>query len=242
LFIRSADKLAPQLQARLAYFLEHRSFQRPGSSEPVPVDVRLICTTCRDLQPLVESGLFRQDLYYRLSAMAIIVPPLRDRREDIPALVDHLLRQPVAAAGPVNMPSSSPQTIGAAKPIDLAPEAIEVLLNYDWPGNVREFVRVIRRAAAATVGTRIEAGDIALPQQDMPPITMPAPGSRSDRTIALTETIAGIERSLIDTALQRASGNQARAAQFLGIPRTTLRDKMAKHGMTGDAGKRIPSA
>jgi DNA-binding NtrC family response regulator len=191
------------------------------------VDARLICGTMRDLKAMVETGQFRQDLYYRLSAVSLPVPPLRDRREDIVLLAKHFLGRRAAEGRPTS-------------PSRLSPYAIEALMSYHWPGNVRELEHIIERAATMATGDEVELKDILLPREaatcDIHSPAMP------DRLPGLTETIAGIERSLIDSALRRAAGNQARAAQFLGIPRTTLRDKMAKYGMAGQMGKQPPPA
>jgi DNA-binding NtrC family response regulator len=213
------------LQTRLLNVLEHQVVERPGQAQALPVDARLICGTTRDLKAMMETGQFRQDLYYRLSAVSLSVPPLRDRREDIVLLAKHFLGRRAAEGRP--------------RPSRISPYAIEALLGYHWPGNVRELEHVIERAATMTAGDEIELKDILLPREaaacDLHSAAMP------DRLPGLTETIAGIERSLIDSALRRAAGNQARAAQFLGIPRTTLRDKMAKYGMAGQTGKQSPS-
>ena len=225
LYLSEIDALPGSLQTRLLNVLEHQAVERPGQAQAMPVDARLICGTTRELKAMMETGQFRQDLYYRLSAVSLSVPPLRDRREDIVLLAKHFLGRRAAEGRP--------------RPSRLSPHAIEVLLGYYWPGNVRELEHVIERAATLTASDEIELKDILLPREaatcDLHSSAMP------DRLPGLTETIAGIERSLIDSALRRAAGNQARAAQFLGIPRTTLRDKMAKYGMAGPTGKQSPS-
>ncbi len=214
LYMAGVDSLPRAAQVRLLHILESRTLDKAGNAQPV--EVRLVCSTTRELRTLVDAGDFRQDLYYRLSAASLSVPPLRDRREDIPLLARQVLERVAAARGD-----------GKPRPTRISPHAIEVLLGYHWPGNVRELEHVIERAATLTGGEEIELKDILLPQQAQT-ARVPVP---SERLPGLTETIAGIERSLIDSALRRAAGNQARAAQFLGIPRTTLRDKMAKYGM-----------
>ena len=221
LYLSEIDALPASLQTRLLNVLEHQAVERPGQAQATPVDARLICGTMRDLKAMVETGQFRQDLYYRLSAVSLPVPPLRDRREDIVLLAKHFLGRRVAEGRP--------------SPSRLSPHAIEALMSYHWPGNVRELEHIIERAATMATGDEVELKDILLPREaatcDIHSPAMP------DRLPGLTETIAGIERSLIDSALRRAAGNQARAAQFLGIPRTTLRDKMAKYGMASPTGK-----
>ncbi len=214
LYLAGVDALPPAAQGRLLHVLESRTLDTSGGARPI--DVRLVCSTTLELRTGVDEGRFRQDLYYRLSAASLGVPPLRDRREDIPLLARQFLERAAAAHGD-----------GRPRPTRLSPHAIEALLGYHWPGNARELEHVIEQAATLAGGEEIELKDILLPRQG-PGARAPAP---SERLPGLTETIAGIERSLIDSALRRAAGNQARAAQFLGIPRTTLRDKMAKYGM-----------
>jgi len=221
LLVHGVDMLTRPLQKRLARVCEQSTTEQGA-------DTRIVCTSRRDLGTRVESGAFSRDLYYHLSATCIFVPPLRDRREDIPVLADHVLqRSGLTGDGPADAENPIRPTLTAG--------ALELLVNYDWPGNVRELEHVVHRAAATARNGRIEGDDIQLPL----PVgaggrtSWSGDGSDEPRAASLTETIAGIERGLIESALHRAAGNQARAAQFLGIPRTTLRDKMAKYGMTG---------
>ncbi|HSW46221.1 MAG TPA: sigma-54 dependent transcriptional regulator [Phycisphaerae bacterium] len=230
LFLKDIDALPGAAQAWLLTALEQSSFDRPEADRSGPADARLICATTRDLRAMVEASGFRQDLYYRVSAVTLSVPPLRDRREDIVLLTRHFVQRAGQSRGPAG--EAHP------RPTRISPHAVEVLLGYHWPGNVRELEHVIGRAATLAGGEELELKDILLPET--PARTAQAAGSEC--VPGLTETIAGIERSLIDAALRRAAGNQARAAQFLGIPRTTLRDKMAKYGMTGQPAGQSPSA
>jgi len=230
LFLKDIDTLPLEVQRKLLHVLEHQQFERAGEAQPVPIDVRLICATSRDLRALIEAGLFRGDLHLRLSAVSLFVPPLRDRREDIGLLAEHYLQH------------HAPRTDRRPLPGRFSPHALAALLGYHWPGNVRELEHVLERAAAVAVGQRIELKDILLPQEPS------ADTATTARTLipantppGLTETIVGIERSLIDAALQKAAGNQARAAQILGIPRTTLRDKMAKHGTASRSARNQPT-
>lgn len=227
-YLSEIDAMPASAQGRLLGVLEHQTLDKPGHAQPVPVDTRIICATTRDLRAMVESGDFRQDLYYRLSAVSLPVPPLRDRREDIVLLARHFIERAASTRQPGN---------GGARPVRIGPHAVEVLIGYHWPGNVRELEHVMERAASFATGEEIELKDILLPQETQCVRQAVAP----ERLPGLTETISGIERSLIDSALRRAAGNQARAAQFLGIPRTTLRDKMAKYGMAGASCKEQPS-
>ncbi len=224
LFLDDVDALAIQLQGKLLLALEEGLFERAGNADRVSVDVRLICATDKNLRPLAVAGRFREDLYYRLDAIHLSIPPLRERREDVPILARHYLRNRADGGGGEEVPSR------------ISPHAMDALVNYHWPGNVRELEHVIERAVAFSDGEEIRPQDILLPA-DRPPEEQEV-SAVADGAAGLTQTIAGVERTLIDAALRRAAGNQARAAQFLGIPRTTLRDKMAKYGMVGRPGKR----
>ena len=160
--------------------------------------------------------------FTRVSAVTVVIPPLRDRREDIPLLAEELLRR---HAGNGNG--------GRAKPVPtkISAHATELLMDYHWPGNILELEHTVERATTMASSDTIEPKDILLPKASgqSPADIWP------EMNASLTATISGVERKLIDAALRRATGNQAKAAQFLGIPRTTLRDKMAKYGMVGNA-------
>lgn len=218
LFLDEIDTLSTELQVRLLQVLEGR--EREGADDGEPVDVRILCGTHKDLKKLVEAGRFRQDLYYRVGAVTLLVPPLRDRREDIPLLAEEHLRK---QAGFGNGGRSKPL------PTKISAHAVGVLLDYHWPDNIIELEHTIERATTLASSDAIEPGDILLPKSygQSPASSWPEMDS------SLTDTISSVERKLIDAALRRATGNQAKAAQFLGIPRTTLRDKMTKYGMVG---------
>ncbi|MBI4579432.1 MAG: sigma-54-dependent Fis family transcriptional regulator [Planctomycetes bacterium] len=223
LFMDEIDTLPLELQVKLLQVLERRELDRPGGAGTEPADVRILCATHKDLRQLVDGGRFRQDLYYRVAAVTLPLPPLRDRREDIPLLAEEFLRRQT---------SNGSSGRSKAAPTRISPHAIEALLSYHWPGNILELEHTIERAITLASGDVIEMKDILLPKScgQAPAEVWP------EMTASLTETIAGVERKLIDAALRRATGNQAKAAQFLGIPRTTLRDKMAKYGMVGNGG------
>lgn len=220
LFLDEIDAMGLELQIKLLAVLDRREIARAGSTEPV--DIRILCGTHKDLRQLVDAGQFRQDLYYRVSAVTVTIPPLRDRREDIPLLAEELLRR---HAGNGNG--------GRAKPVPtkISAHATELLMDYHWPGNILELEHTVERATTLASSDTIGPKDILLPKASgqSPADIWP------EMDASLTATISGVERKLIDAALRRATGNQAKAAQFLGIPRTTLRDKMAKYGMVGNA-------
>jgi DNA-binding NtrC family response regulator len=215
LFLKNIATLPPDLQLKLLHVVEQKAVERSGQQKPV--DVRIICSTRRDLRKMVDEGGFREDLYFLLCAVTLSIPPLRDRREDIPVLADLFLKNEFVNDGQEQ------------RTMKINPHAMDALVEYHWPGNVRELEHVIQRAVAFADGREI------LPKDIMLPIEVPASSQNDDQpaqeVTGLTETIAGVERTLIHAALRRAAGNQAKAAQLLRIPRTTLRDKMTKYDM-----------
>ncbi len=218
IMLDEVDDIPTELQVKLLRVVEQQEFERVGGETPVRVDVRLICATKRDLLQLVREGRFREDLYYRLNVLSFTIPPLRERPDDIPALVHHFVQKHAVLAG--------------GQQVSVSPHAMDELLRHAWPGNVRELEHVIERALAFCDGGEIRPEHI-----------VPLSAERSDGYVAplvelseagslgLTETVADIERRLILLALRQCNGNQARAAQRLGIPRTTLRDKMARYNI-----------
>jgi two-component system NtrC family response regulator len=197
LYLQEVGRLTPALQLRLLGVLQAGQVERAGGAAPVPVDVRVIASCQEDLARWVEAGRFREDLYYRLAVVAATLPPLRARRDDIPALVAHFL----AEAG---------RELGA----DLrgvAPGALAALFSHEWPGNVRELREAIHRAAAAAGGREIALGDLPPllrgARADAGPSTFPAPGA----------TMEEIEREAILRAVDRCNGSTSRAAELLGV-------------------------
>ena len=204
IFLDEVGELPASVQAKLLRFLQERQFTRLGGVEPVRVDVRVIAATNRDLEREVREGRFREDLFYRLNVFPIELPPLRERREDIPLLVEHFLRQR-------NRP-----------PDVISPEAMEALLAYDWPGNVRELENVIERALILAGEGRITP--------DLLPFGRPKAGAKvelPDEGVNLEE----VERELIIQALEKAGWNKAKAAKLLGITRRRLYSRMEALGI-----------
>jgi DNA-binding NtrC family response regulator len=223
MLLDEVDDIPTDLQVKLLRVVEQQEFERVGGEQPVRVDVRLICATKCDLLQLVKAGKFREDLYYRLNVINLTIPPLRERPDDIPVLVRHFVQKHAALVGD--------------KVVQIAPHALDELLRHGWPGNVRELEHVLERALAFCSGDEIRPEHI-LPLGTTPPATTPTTGSAAlalttadveGQRLGLTETVADIERRMILMALRQCANNQARAAQKLGIPRTTLRDKMAKY-------------
>jgi two-component system NtrC family response regulator len=211
LFLDEVGDLPLSVQTKLLRFLQEREFERLGSNTPIQVDVRIIAATHRDLEAAVREEGFRQDLYYRLQVIPIFLPPLRERREDIPPLLDHFLRKVCEREG---------------KEISgVSPEARHFLLTYDYPGNVRELENIIERAVVLSRKGIIGLEDLPLPLREGRAQDPP------DREANLPSSVANMEKDLILQALQASEGNQSRAAQSLGISERVLRYKMRKYGL-----------
>ena len=193
-------ELTAPLQAKLLRTLQERSIRRVGGNDAIPVDVRVIAATNRDLRRLVADGGFRDDLYYRLNVVTITVPPLRERASDIPLLAQHFLEIFARRSG---------------RPIRrLAPEAVALLAGYRWPGNVRELEHVIERATA------LSAAETLLPD-DLPP-HLREDRDRAPRLPADGMTLEDVKRWYVNKVLEESGGNKLRAAELLGIDRRTL--------------------
>ncbi len=210
-FLDEIGDLPLHLQVKLLRVLQEREFERVGSSRPITVDVRVLAATHRDLGALVRAGRFRDDLYYRINVVTISVPPLRERREDIPPLLDHFVERFARA----NRKEIS----------GLTREARDALLRYDYPGNVRELVNLIERAVVLTRDEVIGLEDLPLSIKETEPAAV---GGAS-----LPAVVEGVERRMIRDALTRAQGIQTRAADILGISERVLRYKLKKYGLAG---------
>ena len=211
LFLDEIGDLPSHLQVKLLRVLQEREFERVGSSRPVKVDVRLLAATHRNLEALVRDGRFRDDLYYRINVVTIPLPPLRERREDLPLLIDHFLR----AFADKNAKSIR----------GLTREAREALLRYDYPGNVRELENLIERAVVLTRDDVIDLTDL--------PLTLDAQAAEPESGAGLVAAVEGLERRMIREALAKADGIQTRAAELLGIGERVLRYKLKKYGLSG---------
>ena len=210
IFLDEIGDLPPHLQVKLLRVLQEREFERVGSSRPIKVDVRLLAATHRDLEALVREGRFREDLYYRINVVTIMLPPLRERREDLPPLIEHFLR---AFAG-----KNGKSVRGLTR------EAREALLRYDYPGNIRELENLIERAVVLTRDDVIGVEDL--------PLSLEAPASESGDEAGLIAAVEGLERRMIREALAKADGTQTRAAELLGISERVLRYKLKKYGLS----------
>ena len=206
------------IQTKLLRVLEERSIRRLGDNRSVPVDVRIIAATNRDLEVSVHEKAFREDLFYRLNVIRIHIPPLRERREDIPLLARHFLALHCRRSGR-NLQG-------------LAPDVLERLMTHDFPGNVRELNNVLEQAVALAVGPMIEVDD--LPERFFQPYgeTAASPrGVRPPPAVSLKETVGDVEREHLLDALRQTNWNISRAAARLGVSRNTLRYRIEKYGL-----------
>jgi len=208
-FLDEIAEIPPSTQVKLLRVLQEREVLPVGATESVSVDVRVIAATNRDLDEEIRSGRFRSDLYYRLNVIALHLPPLRERREDIPLLAENFLQR-IALARHM-------------KPARLTPAAFDALAVYDWPGNVRELENALERAVVLTSGEEIDAP--ALPERIVAPRPQPLAAERP----AANPTLDVIERAYILWVLQTEGGNKSRAAEILGIDPSTLYRKLAKY-------------
>jgi len=219
LFFDEISSIQPEVQAKLLRVIQEREFLPVGAVESVRVDVRIIAATNIDLKDLVEQGRFREDLYYRLNVITVNLPPLRERREDIPLLAGHFLRHFARENG---------------RPLPgLRPETLKALMVYSWPGNVRELENLIERAVVLGNG-----GTIGLDLLPTEVLEQGRGGGEGVPVAALeetelnyAETVARFERELIEETLRRARGVQRRAARILGIKPTTLNEKIRRLGV-----------
>jgi DNA-binding NtrC family response regulator len=217
LFLDEIGDVPPAIQVKLLRVLQEREFERLGGTRTVKVDVRLIAATNRDLREALEQGTFREDLYYRLNVVPIDIAPLRQRKEDIPDLVNLFISRFAGDSGK------------AVKSI--TPEAMQILVNYHWPGNVRELQNIIERACALAKGTVLETVDIHL---DVRPAKAANGGSAF---LPEGMTLEHWEDEMIREALRRANGNKSQAARLLGLSRNALRYRLSKIGIADEGEK-----
>ncbi|MBN2438843.1 MAG: sigma-54-dependent Fis family transcriptional regulator [Deltaproteobacteria bacterium] len=212
LFLDEISELSPQVQVKLLRFLQEHEFQRLGGNQTLHADVRMISATNRDLEQRVKEGTFREDLFYRLNVVMISIPPLRERKEDIPALIDHFLKRYADENG---------------KEIHgLSSEARDVLLKYDYPGNVRELENVIERAVVIAREDVISVEDLPFRES----LGETAESRKAEEGL-LRGSIEELEKNLIVEAMEKAGDHQSRAAEFLGISERMLRYKLKKYGL-----------
>ena len=217
ILLDEVTEISLPLQAKLLRVLQEKSFERVGASDTQFVDVRVLATSNRDLQATVQSGDFREDLYYRLAVVPIHVPALRERREDIPELIQHFLSRAAARLDRL--------------PCILAPSGIELLQGYDWPGNVREVENLTTRASVLSQGTPLTADELRPWLMNQPDATeASADPNESSDNIRVGTNLAEMERRLIEATLEHFGGHRAQTANALGIGVRTLTNKMRAYG------------
>lgn len=197
------SEMLPILQAKLLRVLQERVVDRVGAIKPIPIDVRVIATTNRRLTEMVASGSFRSDLFYRLNVVPLTIPPLRERKDEIPLLVEYFCRR-----------------YALDKPVSFAPETIQLLQRYDWPGNVRELENIVQRALVLCPREEVCPEDLFLEQ----------PNS-SQNGEPQARTLSQMEKKMILMTLEETGGNRTRAAEILGISVRTLRNKLKEYAI-----------
>jgi two-component system response regulator HydG len=219
LFLDEISDIPLSTQVKLLRVLQEKEIERVGGERTITVDVRIISATNRDLAPMVERGEFREDLFYRLHIIPIEVPPLRERKEDILPLVTHFIHA---------------ITTEMAKPIaGITDEAMELLMRYDWPGNIRELENMIERAIVLCEGERLDAQLFPINERKGPrsnsatTLNVPPAGA-----ITLDNALESIERAMIEDALEKSGGVKTKTAELLGIKTSALYYKLEKYGLT----------
>ncbi|HET7219761.1 MAG TPA: sigma-54 dependent transcriptional regulator [Vicinamibacterales bacterium] len=215
LFLDEVGTMSPALQAKLLRVLQEREFERVGDSHTIKIDVRVIAATHSDLARMVAEGSFREDLYYRLNVIPVMLPPLRERRDDIPLLVQHFIQRLSADLG--------------RAPATMSQEALRRMMAYHWPGNVRQLENVVERALAFSQGRpQIDVQDLTPEFQKAEPSSASADVWFPDDGIDFEGYISGVELSLIKQSLERTQGNKRQAAKLLKLKRTTLIEKLKR--------------
>ena len=206
LYLDDVDDIPMEHQSKLLRAIEEKIFERVGATQPIRANVRIIASTKRDLLQKIAGASFRQDLYYRLDVLRVNIPPLRERRDDIAMLAEHLLKR-----------------VAKSRPARLEPSAIEVLQRHDWPGNVRELAHVLQRVylvGDGAITARLLLAELTEAAKKRPVVSGP-----------FQKTIDETERELLENALRSADGNKSAAAAALGMKLSTFRDKLVKHGL-----------
>ncbi|HEV8311225.1 MAG TPA: sigma-54 dependent transcriptional regulator [Methylomirabilota bacterium] len=214
LFLDEIATLRVDLQAKILRVLQEREIERVGGTRRIKIDVRVVAATNADLRKAIQAGTLREDLYYRLNVVQIVVPPLRERREDIPLLVDHFVRKYNQQFG--------------KRIAGVSPSALELLQAYSWPGNVRELQNIMERSVALVDGPIIEAKDLPLD------LLLPDPRGRGGfEELPLKEAREQFERQLVLQVLERVQWNRSQAARLLGMHRNSLKAKLEAWGIRG---------
>jgi two-component system response regulator AtoC len=218
IFLDDIDDFPLGLQSKLLRVLESREVMRVGGATPIAVDVRLITATKVDLKQLVDTSMFRSDLYYRINVVPVFIPPLRERPDDIPPLIELMLKR-----------------YAPNRPFSLSPEALRILTDYAWPGNVRELRNVIQRICLFAPD-RIQPEDLPQELRNSRPldqITRACHRCFTEEHMTFDEVMVCLEVNLLRGALRQANGNRTRASQLLNMSPSTFRDKLKKHKLNG---------
>ncbi len=218
LFLDEIGELSHDMQVKLLRVLQERKFERVGGAEEIEVDIRVVTATNKDLQQEVEKGSFREDLYYRLNVVHIQLPPLRERREDIPLLLSHFMDKIAAESG---LPRKN-----------ITPEALEFLSGYEWPGNIRQLENIVERCMVMVAGESIDVAELP-PEVKDDESQLKNALDLLPVELNLADTLDKLEAALIRRALARADFVQVKAAELLGISKSLLQYKLRKYGITG---------
>ncbi|HOV33545.1 MAG TPA: sigma-54 dependent transcriptional regulator [Candidatus Hydrogenedens sp.] len=224
LFLDEVGEISPSVQVKLLRVLQDGEFERVGGTETIKVDVRIVAATNRDLRQAITQGTFREDFYYRLNVFSIYVPPLKERPDDIPALVDHFLHKFSMELG--------------KEVYEVDDEIIEIFLKYSWPGNIRELENIMERAIVLATGPRITINDMPNellkymePKSSIIPTHNNATIETEDNGLPLEQHTERLEKELILRALEKFHWNKTKTAEQLGVKRTTLQYKIKKLGI-----------
>lgn len=217
IFLDEVSEMSQAMQVKLLRVLQERELTRVGGSEVLKVDVRVIAASNKDLKKEIQQGRFREDLFYRLNVVALTVPPLRERKEDIPLLAQHFLQE-FAAKNAKNVTSFTPQ-------------AVEKLVQYSWPGNVRELMNAVERAVVLSRNAYLDEGELTLLMAEERGASGAEQSGAANQQASVSGTwsLEEIERRSILESLEQAGGNKSEAARRLGITRKTLRKKLTKY-------------
>ena len=218
LFLDEIGELTPELQVKLLRVLQERRFERVGGTEEIEVDIRVVAATNKNLQEEVEKGNFREDLFYRLNVVHIALPPLRERREDIPLLVAHFVDKLARENG--------------VTPKTFTPEALDYMTGYEWPGNIRQLQNVVERCLVLVSGDTIRVDDLP-PELRDEEAQLKSAVDLLPVQLDLADTLERIEAALIRRALVRADFVQVKAAELLAISKSLLQYKLKKYNITG---------
>jgi DNA-binding NtrC family response regulator len=220
IFLDEIGDMPVETQAKVLRVLQERCFERVGGTRPIQVDVRVVAATHRNLEEEVRRGRFREDLYYRLRVVEIELPPLRERREDLPALAQRFLERVTGRLG--------------LEKKRLGESALAKLARHAWPGNVRELQNAIEQAAVLAAGPVIEEADLRLAGGDAPPAPPPGPDDAVPFAEAKRRAVEGFERAYLLGALRRSGGNVSRAAESIGMVRQSLQQKIRELGLRSE--------